>query len=148
MFKDNAALLQFKAQFLAHGDSKTESASKPQPAHKQSKPAQQKPRPVSKKTNAQPAPKVEEPRAIIKNHGFMLTDTYVQARNEILHLAGKFWGRAGTAEKVQAILVDVMVKLGVDASNKLIAETKLNKVGWRFQNGSAAEVEAEAEEAA
>lgn len=107
---DNPALLLFKQQL---------STSEPiKPKHK----------PSAKIQARTKAPVIQMRTRVPEGSDKALT----LAKEQILATA-KRWGKSGTEEHIQDILVSVMASHGVDAANRIIMETKLNKFGWQAQ---------------
>lgn len=138
MFKDNPVLLQLKSQLSNGGEM-------PQAVKKNKKPAQAAQKAEAPKkpvvTPAQsPRPKVEAVpvtqgvTAYVHNHGPVIDEIYNESKRKIMDIAEHNWGKVGTDVEIQDILINVMTKMGVDAANRLIIETRLNKLGWKLQN--------------
>lgn len=117
--QDNPALLQLQQQMQSSNPVKSPKFASNNPV-KSPKPA----RPSSKPK----APVVKMRTRVPEGSDNALT----MAKEQILATA-KTWGKSGTEERIQGILVGVMQSHGIDAANRIIMETKLNKFGWQAQ---------------
>jgi hypothetical protein len=148
MFKDNAVLLQLKSQLSA--GSKQAQTPKNVAAPKQAAPKQAAPKQTAKPAvTKQPSRQTQDATTMVKVnnnvsvavHGRSRQETnidtiYEESREAIMEIAEANWGKIGTDEKIQEILVKVMMTSGVHAANRLILETSLNKLGWKLQHPS------------
>lgn len=136
MFKDNPLLIQLRSQLRTEAQAKppVTSSAKKQSFSKGNRDAGRKPNPRPNHTPAteptvlfqkQPTPKPAAP--VIETKRSM--DDY---RAAILAQIEK-WGKVGVDAKIQECLVGVMMDHGVAESNRIIAELKLYRLGWTFQ---------------
>lgn len=123
MFKDNPVLMQLRNELKPTATSQDDTLSKKRPASKKPTAKQRGPIQTASLKRKAPAIRKSESNA---------SDALNAAKQDILAQA-KRWGREGTEQKIQTILIGVMQKHGVDAANKIIMETKLNKFGWTAQ---------------